>query len=155
MMFAVKNQSVLSISGLGSCIGMALRDVHTGVSGLAHIVLPESQGSSDALSMPGKYADTAVSVLVKEMLHLGAELLRIRAKLVGGAKVLSSGGFDGLKNAQRVRVELSVCPIRIIAEDVGSNLGRSMKFDTATGQIVIRRFQQRGGIAELKDTVVI
>jgi chemotaxis protein CheD len=155
MMLAVKERSILSIPGLGSCVGLALRDVVSGISGLAHVVLPESGEGSDAITCPSKYADTAVYALVKKMLSMGSEVLYLRAKLVGGAKVLTSGGFDGSNNANRVRAELSAIPIRIIAEDVGSNLSRSMSYDTGNGKITIRRSQQRDGIAELKDILVI
>lgn len=155
MMLAVKERSILSIPGLGSCVGLALRDVVSGIGGLAHIVLPDSKECSDAITWPGKYADTAVNALVNRMLSLGAEVLYLRAKLVGGANVLTSGGFDGSKNANRVRAELSAIPIKIVAEDLGSNLSRSMRFDTSNWKITIRRFHQRDGIAELKDTIVI
>jgi len=155
MMLAVKERSLLSIPGLGSCVGVALRDIVSGIGGLAHTVLPDSKEGNDALTRPGKYADTAVSGLVKRMLSMGAQVLYLRAKLVGGANVLTSGGFDGTKNSSRVRSELCAIPIKIIAEELGSNLGRSMTFDTGNGKITIRRFHHRDGIAELKDVVVI
>jgi len=155
MILAVKERSLLSIPGLGSCVGLALRDVVSGIGGLAHVVLPDSKEGNDALTQPGKYADTAVSGLVERMLAIGAEVLYLRAKLVGGANVLTSGGFDGSKNSDRVRKELCAIPIKIISEDLGSNLGRSMTFDTGDGKITIRRFHQRGGIAELKDVIII
>jgi chemotaxis protein CheD len=154
-MLAVKERSFLSIPGLGSCVGLALRDIVSGIGGLAHVVLPDSKEGNDALTWPGKYADTAVSGLVERMLSMGAEVLYLRAKLVGGANVLASGGFDGSKNSDRVRKELSAIPIKIIAEELGSNLGRSMAFDTGDGKITVRRFHQRDGIAELKDVIVI
>ncbi len=155
MMLVVKERSVLSISGLGSCVGLALRDIVSGIGGLAHIVLPDSREDKDAFAWPGKYADTAVTSLVKRMVSVGAEALYLRAKLVGGANVLLSGGFDGSRNATRVRAELAAMPIKIVAEDTGSNLSRSMKFDTGNGKIIVKRFHQHNGSAELKDVIVI
>ena len=155
MMLTVKDRSILSIPALGSCVGLALRDVVSGISGLAHVVLPDSKEGGDAMRCPGKYADTAVHALVKKMISLGSEVLYLRAKLVGGANVLTSGGFDGSKNADKVREELSAIPIKIMAEDLGSNLSRSMRYDTGNWKITIRRFQQHDGIAELKDILVI
>jgi chemotaxis protein CheD len=155
MMLAVKERSILSISGLGSCVGLALMDIVTGIGGLAHIVLPDSKEGNDASKWPGKYADIAVRHLVKRMLSMGAHALFLRAKLVGGANVCPSGGFDGPRNANRVRTELSAIPIKIIAEELGYNLIRSMKFDTGNGRITVRRFQQQNGAAELKDIIII
>ena len=50
MMLAVKERSILSIPGLGSCVGLALRDVVSGIGGLAHVVLPNSKEGSDAIT---------------------------------------------------------------------------------------------------------
>jgi chemotaxis protein CheD len=154
-MMVVRERSILSISGIGSCIGLALRDNKWQVSGLAHVVLPDSTGAEDTHLAPGKYGDAAVRILLKRMHSKGAEIGHTTAKLVGGAGVLSSGGFDGSKNAESVRRELRRMNISILAEDVGSTYGRSMKFDTGTGMITIRRFQQADGITELKDTIII
>jgi chemotaxis protein CheD len=136
-------------------VGLALRDIVTGMGGLAHVVLPDSREANDALTWPGKYADTAVRSLVRSMLSMGAQALYLRAKLVGGANVLSSGGFDGSRNVNRARAELSAIPIKIIAEDTGFNLSRSMKFDTGNGKVTVRRFQQHNGTPELRDVIVI
>jgi chemotaxis protein CheD len=155
MMLTVKERSILSISGLGSCVGLALMDVVSRIGGLAHIVLPDSKEGKDALKWPGKYADIAVRKLVERMLSMGSQALFLRAKLVGGANVCTSGGFDGSRNISRVRTELSAIPIEIIAEELGFRLSRSMKFDTGNGKITVRRFQQRNGVAELKDIIII
>ena len=151
----VTGPSILSISGIGSCIGLAVRDMKCGVSGLAHIVLPNSEEGYDIDVTPGRYADTAVKALVREMISNGAQVAHVVAKLVGGSHALSAGGFDGSKNIGSVRKELAENNIPIAAEEVGSTFGRSMKFDTGNGKITIRRFQVSSGVAELKDTIVI
>ena len=132
-----------------------MREKKTFASGLAHIVLPTSQEASDAIVNPGKYADTAVPTLIKGLLVNGGAVGRIKAKLVGGARVLSNGGFDGSKNVENTRNQLAKRGVEVIAEDVGQTYGRSMRFDTGNGAIQVRRFQQRNGIAELKDIIVI
>ena len=68
--------------GLGSCIGLALIDPTTGVAGMAHIVLPESQDSDRE---PGKFADLAVPALIAQMQKAGAMLRRLDAVMAGGA----------------------------------------------------------------------
>jgi chemotaxis protein CheD len=155
LMTVVRQPSILSISGIGSCIALAMRDTRTSASGLAHIVLPSSRGADDAYITPGKYSDTAVRALNRGIITSGGTIENIRAKLVGGARVLTTGGFDGTKNIESTRSELAKNGIVVLAEDVGEAYGRSMKFDTATGKIAIKRYQQNGGIAELKDTIMI
>jgi len=155
MMMTVQNPSILTISGLGSCVGLALRDKRSGISGLAHVVLPSSNDAEDACFSPGRYSDTAVRVLTERMVSMGADFSQIVAKLVGGARVLSVGCFNGWKNVEGARKELLKVNIKVVAQDVGLNLGRSMKFDTASGVITIRRYLRNGGVAALKDVIAI
>ncbi|RLM40499.1 chemotaxis protein CheD, partial [Haloferax sp. Atlit-105R] len=54
------DQSTLTTSGLGSCIGVALYDPATGVSGLAHAMLPEIEPGGE----PAKFADSSIELLL-------------------------------------------------------------------------------------------
>ena len=155
MMKIVKEPSILSVTGIGSCIALAMRDRKTNASGLAHVVLPNSTNMEDAIRNPGKYSNTAVQALIEGLLLIGASLEDITAKIVGGARVLESGGFDGVKNVTSTRSELKEHGVKLVGEDVGLAYGRTIRFDTATGKIVVRRYQQLSGRAELKDIVVI
>ncbi len=58
---------VLSTLGLGSCIGICLYDPVTKVSGLAHIMLPNSQTIRNN-SNRAKFADTAIDDMIDEMI---------------------------------------------------------------------------------------
>ena len=78
---------VLVSLGLGSCIGLALMDRKMGVAGLAHIVLPQSQGHSSENSR--KFADFAVPELISELEAEGARKIRLEAVLVGGASMFA------------------------------------------------------------------
>lgn len=51
--------------GLGSCIGLVIHDETRKIGGLAHVMLPKSSGKPNERA--GKYADTAVEVLIKEL----------------------------------------------------------------------------------------
>jgi chemotaxis protein CheD len=116
----------LVVIGLGSCIGLALIDIQGDVVGLAHVVLPDSQGASGP---PGKFGD----LVVPAMLHLvdgaGANRRRLQAVLVGGARMFSLGsiGDIGARNAVAVRAALKSAGIRIYGEDTGGNRGRTAR----------------------------
>lgn len=78
----VVNSSDTICTVLGSCIGVAVYDRVAKVGGMAHVILPDSkEGSGD----PGKFADTAVDLLVENLVAEGAEKKRVAAKMVGGA----------------------------------------------------------------------
>jgi chemotaxis protein CheD len=121
--------------GLGSCIGLALLDRRAAVAGLAHIVLPAAEGRDGA---PGKFADTAVPVLLDAVLGLGARRTRVEAVMVGGASMFSFGG-NGLEVGQRneaaVREELGKLRIPVIASETGGAKGRTVRVHVETGLV--------------------
>jgi chemotaxis protein CheD len=112
--------------GLGSCIGLALVDRAANVAGLAHIVLPESQGK---IEPKAKFADLAVPELIERVLAAGALRRRLDAVLIGGARMFAVGAsLDiGARNAEGVRAALEREGIKIRAEEVGGNRGRTAR----------------------------
>ena len=126
--------------GLGSCIGLTLFDPNLKVGAMVHIMLPESAGRKDR---PGKYADTAVPLLVNELGALGCKNRSIIAKIIGGACMFEYFGTNlniGERNAEKVRNQLKEHHINLAAEDVGGKVGRSVTFLPANdGKISIRR----------------
>jgi len=59
----------MSCIGLGSCIGLIIHDRERETGGMAHVMLPTSQGRS---GRPGKYADTAIPFLLEKMESAGS-----------------------------------------------------------------------------------
>lgn len=112
--------------GLGSCIGLVMIDRDASVAGLAHVVLPESQGKPGP---PAKFADLAVPEMVSQMVAAGAVKRRLEAVMIGGARMFSVGAsMDiGARNAEAVRAALKQAGIRINTEEVGGNRGRTAR----------------------------
>jgi chemotaxis protein CheD len=141
---------VLSCLGLGSCIGLCLYDPITKTAGVAHIVLPKSNGSISAGSI-GKFADTAVPYLIKEMAKQGALKSRLIAKMVGGAQLMK--GQDGIaslgigpRNIEMTKQVLAMEGIKVAASEVGGNCGRSLKFEVSTGTLTVKGI---GGVPQV------
>jgi chemotaxis protein CheD len=140
---------VLVSLGLGSCIGLALLDRKMGIAGLAHVVLPQSQGHGEA--NPRKYADVAVPELVSEMEAAGARKVRLEAVLVGGASMfaVSAASLEvGQRNEAAVREQLAGMRIPVRAEATGGSRGRTIRVEVATGAVT---FREAGG----KDTELL
>ena len=53
----VKSPDGVTTLGLGSCVGIAVRDPVTKIGGLAHIMLPDSTAIRNNANIP-KFADT-------------------------------------------------------------------------------------------------
>lgn len=129
--------------GLGSCIGIAIRDPITKVGGLAHIMLPDSKAIQNSGQNIAKFADTGIAELVRQMERQGALRSRMVAKIAGGATMFSFGGKSdlvqvGVRNAEASIKKLKELNIPIIAQDTGANYGRTVIFYPENGNYVIR-----------------
>jgi chemotaxis protein CheD len=128
---------------LGSCVGVILHDRVARLGALAHIVLPDSRGSTDH---PGKFADTAIPAMISEIeRQLQAKARgRLVAKLVGGASMFPTGGNSnpamniGQMNQEAVERILGELRIPILARDLGGGSGRHLTLDTASGIVAIK-----------------
>lgn len=131
--------AVLTTSGLGSCIGVALYDTETGAAGLVHVMLPSADEMDD--SNAAKFADTGTELLVEQLESAGADPARLEAKIAGGSDMLDfseSGSGIGDRNAAKVRETLETYGIPIVGEDVGGDHGRSLRLESETGDLVIK-----------------
>ncbi|MFC7203961.1 chemotaxis protein CheD [Haloferax namakaokahaiae] len=131
--------AVLTTSGLGSCIGVILYDADAAIAGLAHAMLPTSDGDAT----PAKFADTGIELLLSEMESSGADTSNVTAKLAGGSTMFDFASTDdgksiGDRNVDAARQTLSEFGIDIVAEDVGGSHGRSLELDGETGTLTVR-----------------
>lgn len=144
--YAVATSGMLSTIGLGSCVAIVLYDAAAAIGGLAHVLLPNESMSRDR-SNPGKFPSTVVPLLVDEMRRHGAELRRIRAKIAGGASMFgnligTSGINIGERNVIAVRAALERAGIPLVADDTGSDYGRSVFFFLDDGRVEIRSLRR-------------
>ena len=119
---------------LGSCVGVAIWDRTTGHGGLAHVVLPESRGGEGP---PGKYADTAVAEMRRELVSRGANPLGMKAKIAGGATMFGQRklGDVGQRNCEAVVQYLQEHKIAIVGQHLGGNQGRVIRFSLEDGSV--------------------
>ncbi|MBT9173539.1 MAG: Chemoreceptor glutamine deamidase CheD [Syntrophomonadaceae bacterium] len=138
--YAVKKEEGMLITvGLGSCVGVALYDSFAKVAGLAHILLSDS-ALFKTPSNPAKFADTAIPLLLEQMISVGAKPIRLKAKIAGGSQLFSferSMTSVGEKNICAVRNVLAVLRIPITGEEVGGSVGRTMKLFVQHRKVVI------------------
>lgn len=129
--------------GLGSCVGIAIRDPGSKVGGLAHIMLPDSTAIRNSHQNIAKFADTGIDELVRQMELLGAKRKNMVAKIAGGATMFTFQGKNdmvqiGERNVEATKVKLKQLGIPILAEDTGANYGRTVTFFPETGDFHIR-----------------
>ena len=138
-----KHPATLVTLGLGSCIGLVIYDQLSKVAGMVHIMLPESPAGKD-VPKPGKFADTAVPLLLAEIIKLGASKSQLRAKIAGGAQMFSMPGKEsaifsvGSRNIEATTKMLAAAGIRLVAADTGGSKGRSVEFSTETMKFTVK-----------------
>ena len=137
-----KAPDALTTIGLGSCIGIAIYDPSTKISGLAHIMLPDSTAIRNNSNI-AKFADTGIQKLYDDMLKAGANKARLVAKIAGGAKMFempgSATGINvGERNAEASRTKLKQLGVKLVAEDCGLNFGRTVELYSETGEYYIK-----------------
>jgi chemotaxis protein CheD len=142
VVFSTPDRTELRVLGLGSCIGLCIADPITKLACVAHIVLPE--GRSPGGGDPGKYADTAVPHVIRELAQKGAITSRLRAAIVGGAQLFSFDGANetlnvGERNIAAVKRLLASQHVKLVAQDVGGRSGRTVILNTKTGDLTVRQ----------------
>lgn len=140
---AARSPAILISLGLGSCVGVALYESTKKIGGLAHIMLPDSDLSSKKDFNPGKFADTAIEMLIQDMVSIGVDPKRLTGKIAGGAQMFQIKSDNpimqiGRRNVEAVKSKLATLNIGIISEDVEGNYGRTIEFNCETGELTIK-----------------
>ena len=136
-----KPPDVLVTFALGSCVGICLYDPRTKISGMSHIMLPDSKTSNEANLNRMKFADTAISDMLNKMAMMGAARSAITAKIAGGALMFNTtcDRFNiGERNVVAVKKALADLRIPIVAHDTGLNYGRTVYFYPEDGKVEVK-----------------
>ncbi len=131
---------ILVAYGLGSCVGVGLYDPGVRTAGLLHAVLPERVNTAERSP---KYVDTGIVELVRQMEIQGCTRERLTVRLAGGAHMLTTNRFRqalniGERNVAAALVTLEKLGLQVSAQDVGGNLGRTVRLYVATGRLTVR-----------------
>ncbi len=137
-----KSPDGVSTLGLGSCVGVAIRDPNTKIGGLVHIMLPDSSKIRNNENA-AKFADTGIDALVDEIVKKGGNRSALVAKIAGGAQMFNFQSTlptmrVGDRNVEACKNKLKQIGISLLAEDTGENYGRTVIFYPEDGKYVIR-----------------
>ncbi len=139
-----KPPQVLVSIGVGSCVVVCIYDARTKTAGMAHIMLPgrnETHPPARSSEMPAKYADSAIENLLREFRKMKiTDFKSLSIRIVGGAQLFKFKQVPniGEKNIRAIREALRKRGLRITAEEVGGNVGRSVWFIADSGKIIVR-----------------
>ncbi|MBQ9120687.1 MAG: chemotaxis protein CheD [Lachnospiraceae bacterium] len=128
--------------GLGSCVGVVLYDPTHKISGMVHVMLPDSTKIRNNENV-AKFADTGIEELLRKILALGASRSALVSKIAGGAQMFAFRTDNemlkvGSRNVDAVKAKLAELKIPVLAEDTGLNYGRTIEFYPDTGNLLIK-----------------
>jgi chemotaxis protein CheD len=117
---------------------------------MAHTLLPTNRPTLEQELRPAKFVNSAIELMVAELLARGAGRARLTAKLFGGANMFeplvgSAENSVGSRNIRSAREVLAAQGVPLAAADVGGNFGRTVEFDLATGQVRVHVVRGREG----------
>lgn len=135
-----KGDQCIATYALGSCVGVCLYDEQMGIGGLLHALLPYSKNMK--MVDPARYVNTGVKRLFREVCRRGGVPARMKAKVVGGARMFefkTNAAMEdiGTANVHQVHRELQALGIPIVCEVTGGEVGRTIHFTPGTGSIRI------------------
>lgn len=140
----VNGGTKISTIGLGSCIGTVVYDEFKKISGMSHIMLPTMGQKQDKI---GKYADAAIPSMIEEIIKKGAMKNRLKAKIAGGASLFAFKEDHlqiGQRNIDAVKKVLKEQNVRLVAEDVGGDRGRTITFNPENCELLIKMVRGEG-----------
>jgi chemotaxis protein CheD len=133
---------------LGSCVGVTFWSARLGVGALTHSQLPK--GPVDSANEPTlrachRYVDSSIRDVARQLDALGAIRADVQVKLFGGADVLLVSGAASAKptvgklNCEAALEVLRTEGFRVAASSLGGRSGMNIRFDTRTGEVLLRR----------------
>ena len=123
---------------MGNASRASLRPPHEGLE--SHDFRQKLTNRDQSL---GKYADTAIPEMIRQMMALArVAKLSLTAKIAGGANMFSHISRNptntiGDQNIVAVEQALAVCQIPILARNLGGTFGRRMVVDVENGAVQI------------------
>ncbi|HYU16589.1 MAG TPA: chemotaxis protein CheD [Candidatus Acidoferrum sp.] len=121
---------------LGSCVSACLFDPVAGIGGMNHFLLPSSETDPAASA---RYGIHAMELLINEIMRLGGDRRRLKAKLFGASSVLDLAASNvPARNAAFAREFLVTEGIPLVAERLEGDRPLEIHFFTDTGRALVR-----------------
>jgi chemotaxis protein CheD len=143
---------------LGSCVGATFWSEKLGVGALCHSLLPRCPVEDlPRLSTAARrrYVDFCIRDLARQFDELGALRREVQVKLFGGADVLPVNSQASAKlTVGKMNCETALEVVRsqgldLTASSLGGTAGLSIRFNTLTGKVLLRRLPRV--IAEIEE----
>ena len=128
---------------LGSCVSITLWHPGRRIGAMSHFLL-SSRGLGKAGALDARYAEEAMSLMLRDLASEQVNPWECQAKLFGGGNmfpgwVAASGQNLGQKNGETARMLVRAQGIPIVSESLFGVGHRNLIFDIASGNVWLRQ----------------
>lgn len=142
--YYASGRDLVIVTTLGSCVSACLWDDLRKVGGMNHFMLPDCGASGyDLHGESGRYGVFAMELLINQLIKMGAQKSRIKAKVFGAGNVMKDlvSSNVGERNAEFVVRFLATERIPILASDLLDVWPRKVYMFPATGRVLVRKLK--------------
>lgn len=142
--YFVTGRDMVLVTVLGSCVAACIRDRVSGIGGMNHFMLPDSNNDGgNPVGLAGRYGSYAMELMINQLLKNGARRCNLEAKVFGGGNVLR--GFTvanvGQRNADFVLDYLHKEDIALKAQDLLDIYPRKVYYFPQTGRTLVKQLR--------------
>ena len=134
---------------VGSCIAVCIRDPVLRVGGMSLFMLPMQTGQERGDSRPDagglalRYGRSELERLINEVIKLGANRTRLKAKMFGGGRNISGMTDAAAKTIAYVRQFLRQHGLPLVEEKLGDSHPRRVMYFPNSGTALVKRLPPR------------
>lgn len=143
--YATNEKGAVLTTLLGSCVSVCLKDETTGVVGMNHFMLPSTIRLEEIIfSEDARYGILSMEKMINNMMKLGANRKRLKAKVFGGGRIMDSTHTDiSSTNADFAKIYLQMEDIPILSSDLGGDYGRKLFFFAESFTIYMKKIPNK------------
>ncbi len=146
------NEMIVTI--LGSCVAACIRDPKTGIGGMNHFMLPQSDtGNWGSVNANMRYGNFAMETLINDILKTGCPRERLEVKLFGGANVTSAKVLVGDMNGKFAVNYLKYEGFVPKSFDLGGTSPRRIHYYPDTGKVDRLLLRRKDDAKYLKEEI--
>ncbi|NOS73972.1 MAG: chemoreceptor glutamine deamidase CheD [Methyloglobulus sp.] len=145
--YYVTQQNELITTVLGSCVSACIRDRESGIGGMNHFMLPQTnsgkfnKGSEAIVGIATRYGNYAMEHLINTILSNGGKRKNLEVKVFGGGKIIPALTDVGMKNIDFVLSYLDQEGLKILSQDLGDIYPRKVVYFPKTGKVAMKKIQ--------------
>jgi chemotaxis protein CheD len=145
--YYVTQEDELVVTVLGSCVSACIRDKDSGIGGMNHFMLPQTnsgkskQASEAIVGLATRYGNYAMEHLINTILSNGGRRKNLEVKVFGGGKIIPTLSDVGMKNINFVLDYIDQEGLKLLSQDLGDIYPRKVVYSPKTGKVSMKKIQ--------------